>query len=335
MRPARRSAFTLIELLVVIAIIAVLIALLVPAVQKVREAAARTHCQNNLKQIGLAMHGYMNVNKGLPPNGIYTWNGSAITTITAWSALAKILPYIEQETLFKNIDFSTGYGTQTAITSTRVSTYSCPSDLNFDKKNGNHWATHYACNLGTWAVMTKPLMQATDGAFGANTSFGFKHFIDGTSNTIAISEVKGFNPRLAGSPNTVQFGSSPPAIPASPAALLASPPVPFGAFDPNKWTHVEWVDGKLHETGFTFVFTPNTQVIYNSGGIDYDVDYYTATESAVGDAYSAVVSRSYHTGIVNSLLMDGSVRGISSGISLTTWRALGTRAGGEVIGSDF
>src|SRR5471030_830463 len=92
---SRRRAFTLIELLVVIAIIAILIALLVPAVQKVRAAAARTQCLNNLKQIGLAMHGYMDVYKSLPPNGIYTYDGSRVVQTSGWSALSRILPFIE------------------------------------------------------------------------------------------------------------------------------------------------------------------------------------------------------------------------------------------------
>src|SRR5262245_49725390 len=102
----RRPAFTLIELLVVIAIIAILIALLVPAVQKVRGAAARVQCQNNLKQLGLALHGYVGSNKVLPSNGIYTYNGSTVTQVSPWSAVARILPYVEQDNIYRNIDFS-------------------------------------------------------------------------------------------------------------------------------------------------------------------------------------------------------------------------------------
>src|SRR5437899_11584741 len=98
-----RTAFTLVELLVVIAIVAILIALLLPAVQKVRVAAQRASCQNNLKQIGLALHGYMDANKGLPANGVYSWNGTTVTQTSPWSAVSRILPWIEQENLFRGI----------------------------------------------------------------------------------------------------------------------------------------------------------------------------------------------------------------------------------------
>jgi prepilin-type processing-associated H-X9-DG protein/prepilin-type N-terminal cleavage/methylation domain-containing protein len=333
-----RLALTLIELLVVIAIIAVLIGLLVPAVQKVRAAAARSQCANNLKQIGLAMHGYMDGNNGLPPNGVYTYNGSAVVQTSPWSAISRILPYIEQENLFRGIDFSTPYSTQPAITSRRVATYLCPAEIN-DKGSGTdpiygnkNWTLNYAVNLGTWRVLISKatIMQTGDGAFSPNLGFRPAHFTDGMSNTLALSEVKAYTVKIACSPNTITW-RLPPAPPCAPADLAA---YPLAAFDPTKVTHAEWVDGKVHETGFTTVFPPNTLVGYSNGGTTYDVDFVTATEASLGDTYAAVTSRSYHSGGVNALFMDGSVHFVSNSISQPTWRALGTRAGGEVAGDD-
>src|SRR5262249_48967875 len=163
-------------------------------------------------------------------------------------------------------------------------------------------------------------------------------FADGLSNTLALAEVKGYTPRVSGAPNTVRFAAPPPP-PSAPAELGASPPFGLAGlsrapFDPARVTHAAWVDGKVHETGFTTAFAPNTVVGYPSRGTTYDVDFVSATETSPGDTYAAVTSRSYHTGGVNVLLLDGSVRFVSDGIALATWRALGTRAGGEVVG-DF
>ena len=128
--------------------------------------------------------------------------------------------------------------------------------------------------------------------------------------------MKGYTVRAAGS------GSS--NLPNAPADL--SP----GAVDPSKMTHVEWVDGKVHETGFTTTFAPNSSVVFSG----YDVDFISATETNAGDTYAAVTSRSYHTTGVNVLLMDGSVRFVRNSVSSATWRALGTRASNTVVG-DF
>ena len=334
-----RRAFTLIELLVVIAIIAVLIGLLLPAVQKVRGAAARIKCANNLKQLGLAAHGYMDANDGLPPNGVYAFNGAAVAVTSAWSAQARLLPYVEQENLFRNIDLSVSYNTQIGVASKRVATFACPAEVNdrgsgTDPVYGNkHWMINYAVNVGTWGVLTKKAsgMRGGDGAFSPNRGFRPADFADGLSNTVAAAEVKAYTPKLAGASNATTY-AVPPASPNAPGDLGG---LPLAAFDPAKTTHAEWVDGKVHETGFTAVFPPNTAVKYLSGGTTYDVDYVAAGESSLGDTYAAVTARSFHGGGVNAVLMDGSVRFVRDAIEPATWRALATRAGGEVLSGDW
>src|SRR6185503_8574903 len=120
--------------------------------------------------------------------------------------------------------------------------------------------------------------------------------------------------------------------PSTPAAVVA-----YGG-QLKEVGHTECTDSPVHQTGFTFVFTPNTKVPFVGGGQQYDVDFVSSREgvSATRFTYASITARSYHTsGLVHALLMDGSSRAVSSAISLSTWRALGTRDGGEVIGIDF
>ena len=334
-----RKAFTLIELLAVIAIIGILIGLLLPAVQKVRETANRVKCKNNLKQLGLALHHYHDVNGSLPPNGVYRYDpsGSTMTVVSAWSALARTLPFIEQENLFRRIDFSVPYSDprMTAVSARRVATFVCPSDVN-DRGNGvgndgfpnKHWPLSYAGNQGTWLVFKKATGEVGGGAFAPNRGFGFQEFSDGLSNTLAVAEVKAYTSRVSATAFSTAVPSQPGPGPDQSATFGAASST-FGL----KGGHKEWVDGKVHETGVTTTFPPNTRVPHANNGTVYDVDFVSAGESSkLADTYAAVTARSYHAGVVNALLMDGSVRSVADGIAGSVWRALGTRAGGEVVG---
>jgi prepilin-type N-terminal cleavage/methylation domain-containing protein/prepilin-type processing-associated H-X9-DG protein len=309
----RRRGFTLIELLVVIAIIAILIGLLVPAVQKVREAAARSQCQNNLKQLGLAMHGFHDSNKSLPAT-----MGSSGCCWGTWPVI--VMPFIEQANLNKLYqnwggNDSTGprYGAapnSTNVTNQRLPILTCPTDTPA-KPIGQLTNHNYAVNIG----VTGHAQQATLGSGStavSNAGFIFRnakvqfktiseialaHIRDGTSNTLMIGEVvQGQGSDLRG--------------------------------------FIWWGDA----AGFTAYMTPNSTlpgVVYTPGYCNNNKPNPPcngAPTTAVPSMYGA---RSWHGGGVNVCLADGSVRFVTDTISLPTWRALATAQGGDLIGSDF
>ncbi len=319
----RRRGFTLIELLVVIAIIAILIALLLPAVQQAREAARRSSCKNNLKQIGLALHNYLDTFGSFPPSGCFPRGATA----DSFSVQARLLPQLDQANLEDLIDFNIGYGSQPDVTKFRVPVYLCPSDVNDRARpDGSltHYPVSYGFNNGSWMVFNPNSGEGGDGAVAPNGSLDDASFTDGMSNTLAASEVKAFTPYLrdGGTPGST-------AVPNDPAAVAG-----FGGSFKTESGHTEWVDSRVHQTGFTTVFGPNTIVPYTDGGQTYDIDYTSNREGKTVDqiTYAAVTSRSYHAGSVNSLLMDGSVRTIGENIDLGTWRKLGSRNDGQVVG---
>jgi prepilin-type N-terminal cleavage/methylation domain-containing protein len=324
----RRRAFTLIELLVVIAIIGIIIALLLPAVQQARSAARRTQCLNNLKQIGLALHNYQSTHQRFPPISVVPVG----RTFEPWSAQARLLPFIEQVNLSNLIDWNTSpeFTANPIAAKTRVPIYLCPSEINDRERltaTLTHYPINYAMNEGTWFVYDPVSGRVGDGAFHPNRAFRPRDMKDGLSNTLAVSEVKAFQPNMWDTlkPNTL--GVPPPATPADAAAYFG------GTFDQNG--HTEWVEGDVHETGFTTTFGPNAKLPFTTGGTTIDSVDITSMrdgESITLPTYAVVISRSYHPGIVNILLMDGSSRAVSENINLTIWRALGTRAGGEPPG---
>lgn len=320
----RQQAFTLIELLVVIAIIAVLIGLLLPAVQKVRAAAARIHCANNLKQIGLAVHNYENSLGVFPSGGDYVPGSVG----TAWSVHAKLLPYLEQENLQRLIDFAQSYSVQPQVTRNRVATYICPADPN-DRERPDGSLTHYPIcygfNMGTWLVWDAANHRSGDGTFPVNRRLRHSAFTDGMSNTLGTADVKAYTPYLRDSGNPSGSNVPQPTTPTAVGGL-------GGNFKSNSG-HTEWVDARVHQSGLTTLFAPNTVVSYSDGGSSYDVDFNSSREGVTTTqaTYAAVTARSYHPGLVNALLMDGSVRTFGNNVSRAVWQQYGTPAGGEVI----
>jgi prepilin-type N-terminal cleavage/methylation domain-containing protein/prepilin-type processing-associated H-X9-DG protein len=328
-----RKGFTLIELLVVIAIIAVLIALLLPAVQAAREAGRRMQCANNLKQIGLALHSYVNVNGALPP-----------TTLTfiypnyksEWSVMARISPYLEQGALNAAINYSLTWDDppNTTASSLTIATALCPSDpdiaAGLSSKNLPQGRMSYGCVEGDWYVWWAggPINRS---AFSPDYSKGLAEFTDGLSNTLVFSEsqITHYELRSCGSSGGLTPTSFPDTA-QSPALIKSIAPTctKTGALG-----HANWANGGVFNSGVTTALTPNTKVLALPGDQNpYDI--VTTDENQGGPTYAALTADSFHPGGVNCLLGDGSVRFIKDGINGKAWRALGTIAGGEVISAD-
>ncbi len=328
-----RRAFTLVELLVVIAIIGVLVALLLPAVQAAREAARRSSCGNNLKQMALAVQNFESTYKVFPASqkpGIPNASGQ----YDGWSCQGQILPYLEQGNLYAGINFDLTYNGQTipasggpqAIASVRVPTYQCPSEVNNRVRLTaagvpEHYPLTYGVNLGTWFVFNPQTKEGGRGAFVPYHQQAFSSIIDGLSNTICFGEVKAYNAYYRNAANPALNQAMP-----TPAAVCS-----LGGEFKNNSGHTEWVDGRSHQTGFTTTFAPNTKVLCNVGGVDYDVDWTNQQEgkSTTVPTFATVPSRSYHPGGVMTVFMDGSVHFIPQTIELAVWQALSTRDGGE------
>ena len=331
-----RRGFTLIELLVVIAIIAILVSLLLPAVQQAREAARRTQCKNNLKQLGLALHNYLDVFRAFPPSFVSDISTGNDTEGGEWSVHARLLPYLEQGNLFQSVDLSLSYDNAANgnITTRRVAAFQCPSDVNDRQRvddNGvaEHYPTSYGFNGGTWRVWTNSSRSGGDGAFFPNSKLGPRDITDGTSNTLGFAEVRAFTPYNRDG-DSLPAGTPIPASANDVSLLVAN----SGGSNRSDSGHTEWVDGRIHQTGFTTTLTPNSNVIVPNGIRSDEGDFTNCREdqSCAEPTFAAITARSYHPGIVNVVLMDGSVRSLSVNIDLGTYRNLGSRADGNVIG---
>ena len=343
----RRSGFTLIELLVVIAIIAVLIALLLPAVQAAREAARRLQCLNNLKQIGLALHNYHDAVGCLP------WGQGLGKDWQDWSAHSQLLPYLEQGALYNALNFSRGCQpdgycpeNSTAMNS-QINVFLCPSDLNRLTTPEGH--NNYVACSGSGADTTAqrgPFMGPFLGPLGEDQNnsakaqvqvLSFRDITDGLSQSAAFSEkVKGIgesNVRDSVKPTSFVVKLDKPADPSIPKIYsekclqkdpATAPPAGGYGYNPKSGggTGGSWAIGYPVHTRYTHVMPPNTwSCDWGNEGKD----------THTGGAHTA---SSHHTGVVNVLFCDGSIKAIKDSISLSVWWALGTIGNGEVVSAD-
>ena len=358
---ASRPAFTLIELLVVIAIIAVLIALLLPAVQSAREAARRAQCTNNLKQLGLAMHNYESSNSTFPSGGestnFSTAQASSQFIDGGWSTLARLLPYLEAGTAFNALNFNLAeyndaFGANYTGASQAVAVYLCPSSARspdgsrdgadpndlFSATNGGYGYNDYG---PTVYVDISPLLVAGNGSLPwvpyrdknsrANGMLKqgmtrIAEVTDGLSNTIAIAEDAGRDPRFL-SPYTEGYWNNQITRQAAMTTISPSDPGPAGGYTPYRrfWRWAE-PDGGYGVSG-----TPN-----NPGSPFHELsDWPTGTFLAQGNnAHTNDEIGSFHPGGANLLFGDGHVAFIKNSVSPVTLRGLVTPNGGEVLSSD-
>ncbi|REK10941.1 MAG: DUF1559 domain-containing protein [Planctomycetota bacterium] len=331
-----RPAFTLVELLVVIAIIGVLVALLLPAIQASREAARRSQCQNNLRQLALAVHNFESSRGQFPPS-FEIQRGTALTGNNgSWSIHGRILPYHEESAAYDLVKLDIAWDAQldSGVPQTRIGIYLCPSEVHDTVRIRNGapyiYPQNYGFNLGTWHVYDPATGEAGPGAFAVNGGVRHSSIADGTAHTLCAAEVKAFTSYFR---NSSDPGPTIPQQPADITAFATGSQFKLGPMTNDNTGHTEWCDGRVHHSGITTTFVPNTVVAYqHTDGLTYDIDYNSQQEgkSATQPTYAAITSRSYHPDMVNAAFMDGSVRVIHDDIDLFLWRALSTRDGGEI-----
>jgi len=323
---------------------------LLPAVQKVREAANRMSCQNNLRQLGIAMFNYESVHEKLPPaftGTVPAGMAGMPSYFFSWSALAILNPFLEQTAIYNQMDltqpiyvpptYTISAANQFAVQQ-RVKLFLCASDKMQPVSSGyglpTIGPTNYAVCTGTGTTNGGPPFGSpwnSDGIFRAKINATLAEVTDGLSNTVMMSESTLGEGVENGPDATGAVGGTPQTIYA-----YVTPPQPLNETTcaaATRWNVANrrgfmWASGEMRCASYNHYLVPNAAMP------DCVTNDYTPGEGQ----YTAVAfrgARSRHAGGVNVLLADSSVRFVSQGVALPVWRAVATRAGGEVLGGDF
>ncbi len=322
-----RDGFTIIELLVVIGIIGILVSLLLPAVQSAREAARRTSCVNNMRQIGIAMHNHHAAFDHLPSAAVakeYRSVPATPWTFYRWSALAQLSPYLENTAAHEALDLTKPlYSVTFSVTPENirgsrilVPTFLCPSDR-AERVHSTFGPTNYAVCTGSGDGGGTPIR--TDGVFHVNSQTRISEISDGSSNTIAMSEsLLGVTSSKDNNVDTSYRFTF--AAPLTQAACDSSPVWNFS--DARGFA---WVNGEYRTTLYNHHLPPN------AAAADCISAKLTGGPSTVYTPFGWKTARSRHPSGVNTLRADGSCQLVTDTVDLNVWRALSTRFGGEVL----
>jgi len=318
-RSSGRAGFTLIELLVVIAIIAILIGLLLPAVQKVREAASRSQCQNNLKQLAIAVHSFHDANNRFPYNGDPVLNNGCCYAVGSaqWSWIARMLPHFEQDNYYRQLGIAQGNAFSNVLTQLNlpIKTVKCPADetppirtnlANFPGGTQVGVTSYKGVSGSNWAWGT---FQFTS----PNTAFG-NNGLDTGSGLFYRADFRrplGMAMVRDGTSNTLMIGED------------------IGQLNiHNGWPYSNGANG-------TCAIPLNTALPLANGGRQNMPAGAAASWGTAGDWNNVYSFRSYHTGGGNFALADGSIRFVSDTIALQTYRDAATYSGGETLGGNW